>query len=213
MKFYIEEIYDIYKRYHWLKKEDAGKRNQSIKAFSFIGERLFFPEERELFKIKCVESFQRYFIEKNSDYDFFIIGLISNYGQQSERIFNYYKFWKYLNDEFDLRGFESKLELPVMIDGMSSYVGLSSVEHTSMINAFQIISNSPQEYSIIFKKKSNNHDSESLINHFADNFITDRREIDFSKMIHYLCDKNYGICKWSSYGEDEVLNCFVKELE
>jgi hypothetical protein len=213
MKVYLEEIIDVYSAFGWPGRESDSHLEddlRQIKVFSIVGEMLFFPEEIELFKIKCKEQFMNHLTNKSdrARYQFYLIALKQNEDRKTNTIFHYYKLWKALENEMDCSGFTSRIEKLVRKNGEAFYVGVSTFDADFLLPAIELVSSYSSHYGIIFINESEDESSGQLLNMLVEKGISDQIQFDFSKLVPLLCKEQYSVCVWGSSSEEQQLSCF-----
>ncbi|WP_214855076.1 hypothetical protein [Exiguobacterium sp. s166] len=204
MKIYIEEHEDATHVYPWL-----SHTKSAIRCLCIVGEMLLFPEEIVQFKQKSSEML-RTELGQRHELDAFRFYLVTRVGNdfQSRRIFDYYKLWRLLEREEELRGFTSRMEIPVHIGEDPYYIGIAEFGIEQLPTAIALVSDDHSMYVISCAENNESSHCQKLLDQVLEIGLKEDGDLPIFEMVSTLTAKGYAVCTWGSSSEEQELQYF-----
>lgn len=204
MKVYIEEHEDATYVYPWL-----SNTKSAIRCLCIVGEMLLFPEEIVQFKQKSSEMLRNELGQRH-ELDALRFYLVTRVGNdfQSRRIFDYYKLWRVLEREEELRGFTSRMEVLVHIGEAPYYVGIAEFGIEQLPKAIALVGDDPSMYGIFCTEYDESSHCQKLLDQVLEIGLTEDGDLPIFEMVTTLTVKGYGVCTWGSSSEEQELQYF-----
>lgn len=215
MRYYIEKTKNAYESFWWLSDNLAPqwrKNRPPLESFSIVGDRLITYEDGLLFKTVCDELLLRHFMTDKSEanYTFWWLGIIGNESKRSEKIVHHFKYWKELEKDYDVHGFTSRIEEPIVVHEELGYIGVAEFDLNVLPLAVEMMRGSSKTGCIVFKEKRENEASKEIMQIALAHEVELCSVFSFSNLIPALASRHYNTCLWKFYSTEEELCCFYR---
>lgn len=218
MRYYIEQTKNAYESFWWLSDNLTlhwRKNRPPLESFRIVGDRLFTYEDVLMFKETCDDLLLRHFMTDKSEanYTFWWLGIIGNESKRSERVFHYYRYWKELENNYDVHNFTSRIEEPIVVHEELGYIGVAEFELSALPLAVEMMRDSSKTGCIVFKEKKENESSKEIMQLALAHEFEIGSVFSFSNLIPALASHHYNTCLWKFYSTEEELCCFYRTTE